>query len=156
MKKLIIGLLVLAMAFGFAGCKNDADAEWRESELYVHVTGEERIFLSLAALEKAGEDPEKYYHGRAVVLNNPGFKKIVKMQFSDLETGEIISEKTEEFVLPTTLEGFYACEGMGIINNKAIFDLDTYRSLKKKEDSAVKQVTIFDDGTKLTLYMPGM
>lgn len=38
--ELIIGLLVLAMAFGFAGCKNDANAEWRESELYVLVTGE--------------------------------------------------------------------------------------------------------------------
>lgn len=78
------------------------------------------------------------------------------MQLSDLETGEIFSEETEEFVLPTTIEGFYACEGMGIINNKAIFDLDSYRSLKQKEDSEVKQVTILDDGTKLTLYMPGI
>ena len=156
MKKLIIGLFALAMAFGFAGCKNDADAEWKESELYVQNKGEQRIFLSLDALKKAGENPNDYYHGKAVVLNNPGFKKIVKMQWIDLETGEIYEEENEEFVLPTTLEGFYGCEGMGIINNKAIFDLVSYKSLKQKEDSEVKQVILFDDGTKLTLYMPGM
>lgn len=147
MKKLIIGLLALAIVFGFAGCKKDADESWKEAEAYIN-NADHKIYLSLSELEKAGET--NYSIEKVFVLKNPGFKKLVDYKEFNLETGKMDYRWNEEYTLPNTMDDFFN-ENMGILNNKAIiWWTDAY--LQRQTDSTHKAVYYFDDNSTLSLY----
>ena len=170
MKKLIIGLLAVAMMLGFASCNKDAETV--ESGWYTKTVWSEEETLKLYWSEKDAKDagyPDDgtWYSDTVVIYNNAGFTALVKEDYyAPGENGQFAAtpyhtavmkneaDEPEPLVLPNTIEGWFEYEGMGIINGKAIISIGDYYSLSD-EDAVRKEVWTFDDGTELTLYKQG-
>lgn len=154
MKKLLLGLVALAMALAFVSCKKDAEVPenaWQIGSIWWNeVEGEDaKVFFSEEEITAAGEDPESFYPFSVAYIRNPGFTKVTNLSVYSLPSGEKTYENTEEYTLKN---GTIVNETYGMFNDIVFVYGPENASLTQRDTDNEKAVFTFDDGSTLTLY----
>ena len=102
MKKIIIGLLALVMLLGFAGCKKDAEGEWRAEKWYIW--HDEPLEYSLTEPEEAD-----YSVWTVFISENSVAENIVAIKFyrRELENDNWVEIEGEDAIPAITEDIIY-------------------------------------------------
>jgi hypothetical protein len=153
MKKIIVGLLALVMLLGFAGCKKDAEGEWRAEKWYI--LHDEPLEYSLTEPEEAD-----YSVWTVFISENSVAENIVAIKFycRELENDNWVEIEGED-AIPAITEDFQDIRSWGKVKksgNKLLFVECTsgdIASLNIFEESNFKIRVKFDSGPDLVYYV---
>lgn len=154
MKKLLLGLVALAMALAFVSCKKDAEVPenaWQIGSIWWNNEDGEaaKVFFSEEEITAAGEDPESFDPYAVVYFRNPGFTKVTWVTYYTLPSDEYdSSDEGEHSFTNGTIED----ETYGMINDIVFIIVPEDASFTQRDTDNEKAVYTFDDGSTLTLY----
>ncbi|MBR5646305.1 MAG: hypothetical protein IKX23_06660 [Treponema sp.] len=165
MKKLFIGLLALAMVFGFAGCNKDAETnEWTDTTVYLiyeEYGNDDWAYTDFSFTKPA--DDVSYEAVPCFVKKDSGIKRCTQREYFEYEDGAYkdgelapdeylfeFEEKTFESLTNDWVDCF-KLEGYLIITKWGLAGPYEY-SLTVPEELDGKEIWTFDDGSTLTIY----
>ena len=166
MRKLILGIFVMTMVFGFTGCIKDSsdepsnlteavEPEWHEGNWYIDwIYGDyndtSRIFFSLEEARAANVSEENLVYRSCFYLDNPEFSECLKAEMYNLEDGKLIASEGKHAL------GGDLSQGGAIMRNRAIIvPVTPWKVSFTNNDQPPfdrKMIYYFDDGTTLTYY----